>query len=187
MNISSTLKGKSEQLDNVDLMGGPRDFTVTKAIVREGHEQPLVVTLAEYDRPWLPGLTMRRLIAAMWGEESDDYVGHRVRLFRDPEVAFGGSKTGGTRISHASHIDKTLTVSLPTSKGKFGAFTVKPLTESAKPKSPSAADVSACTNPDELRAMWKTASPDVRLLITARNAELDMVAEVAPLDEGGAE
>jgi len=194
MNISSTLKGKSEQLDNVDLMGGPRDFTVTKAVVREGHEQPLVVTLAEYDRPWLPGLTMRRLIAAMWGEESDDYVGHRVRLFRDPDVAFGGSKTGGTRISHASHIDKTLTVSLPTSKGKFGAFTVKPLTDPPRVEParipdtlprPSLDDIANCTDPATLRTWW-TANPSMRDQISARKAELDTATQ-GTLNKGGAQ
>ena len=76
-------------------------------------------------------LTMRRLLAHMWGPEADNYIGHRIRLYRDPEVVFGRDKTGGTRLSHASHIDKRITVSLPTSKGKFGAFTVEPLVEAA--------------------------------------------------------
>ena len=73
---------------------------------------------------------MRRVLAAMWGTEADTYTGRRIRLYRDPDVRFGNDKPGGTRISHASHLDKRLTVSLPTSKGKFGAFTVEPLVES---------------------------------------------------------
>ena len=130
MDISSMLVGKSDQLDNVDLLAGPRVFTITGAS-KGPNDQPLNITLAEYPRPWRPGLTMRRLLAAMWGPEADDYIGRRVRLYRDPDVRFGNDKTGGTRISHASHLDKRLTVSLPTSKGKFGAFTVEPLTEAA--------------------------------------------------------
>ena len=130
MDISSMLIGKSDQLDNVDLLAGPRDFTIT-AVSRGADDQPLNITLAEYDRPWRPNLTMRRLLAHMWGPEADNYIGHRIRLYRDPEVVFGRDKTGGTRLSHASHIERRVTVSLPTSKGKFGAFTVEPLVESA--------------------------------------------------------
>ena len=133
MDISAMLVGKSDQLDNVDLLSGPRVFTITGASKGPG-DQPLNITLAEYDRPWRPGLTMRRVLAAMWGTEADNYIGRRIRLYRDPDVRFGNDKPGGTRISHASHLDKRLTVSLPTSKGKFGAFTVEPLVESAPAK-----------------------------------------------------
>jgi len=129
MDISSMLVGKSDQLDNVDLLSGPRVFTITGAS-KGPADQPLNITLAEYDRPWRPGLTMRRVLAAMWGTEADNYTGRRIRLYRDPDVRFGNDKPGGTRISHASHLDKRLTVSLPTSKGKFGAFIVEPLVES---------------------------------------------------------
>ena len=128
MDISAMLVGKSDQLDNVDLLAGPRVFTITGAS-KGPDDQPLNITLAEYDRPWRPGLTMRRVLAAMWGTEADNYTGRRIRLYRDPDVRFGNDKPGGTRISHASHLDKRLTVSLPTSKGKFGAFTVEPLIE----------------------------------------------------------
>ena len=60
------LVGKSDQLDNVDLLAGPRVFTITGAS-KGPADQPLNITLAEYDRPWRPGLTMRRVLAAMWG------------------------------------------------------------------------------------------------------------------------
>jgi hypothetical protein len=130
VDISAMLVGKSDQLDNVDLLAGPRDFTIT-AVSRGSDDQPLNITLAEYGRPWRPGVTMRRLLAYIWGPEADAYIGRRVRLYRDPDVSFGKDKTGGTRLSHASHIERRITVALPTSKGKFGAFSVEPLIESA--------------------------------------------------------
>lgn len=173
MDISQMLVGKSDQLDNVDLISGPRDFTITAVSGREG-DQPLNISLAEYDRPWRPGLTVRRILAALWGTEAEDYVGRRVRLYRDPDVKFGTDKTGGTRISHASHIDKAVTVSLPTSKGKFGAFTVQPLpTDSLPaPTGPTAEDVAATDDLDQLSAMWKAASPTVRKLIEQHVADI---------------
>src|SRR5690606_15432574 len=61
--IAHTLVSNSTQLDNVDLMGGARDFTITGVTLTGSDDQPLSITLAEYDRPWKPGLTMRRLLA----------------------------------------------------------------------------------------------------------------------------
>ena len=172
--ISSTLVSNSTQLDNVDLMGGPRDFTITGVTLNES-DQPLHIALAEYDRPWKPGVTMRRLLSEMWGSESDAWVGRRVRLYRDDTVTFGKIKPGGTRISRASHIDKTVVVTLPTSKGKFGEFTVEPLVESdpaPAQSEPTAKAVAACTDPDVLRSMWQVSGPERRAQIEERVTEL---------------
>jgi hypothetical protein len=177
VDISQMLVGKSDQLDNVDLISGPRDFTIT-GISGGTAEQPLNITVAEFPRPWRPGLTMRRLLAALWGVDATVYVGRRVRLYRDAEVRFGNDKPGGTRISHASHIDKRVTVTLPTSKGKVGMFSVEPLPEvkgAAKPaqnSQPTPDDIAASTSIDDLRAMWQTASPERQALIAARVDEL---------------
>lgn len=181
MDISSMLIGKSDQLDNVDLISGPRDFTITDVKRRDG-EQPLDISLAEYDRVWRPGLTMRRLLAAIWGRDASVYVGRRVRLFRDPEITFGKDKTGGTRVSHASHLERTVTVSLPASKGKFKAHTVEPLPDTADAADtiresrftePTVEDIAACTNLDALRAWWKVSGSANRALIELRTKELN--------------
>lgn len=175
MDISSTLVSNSTQLDNIDLQGGARDFTITGVTLNDG-DQPLSITLAEYGRPWRPGLTMRRLLSEMWGTETDAWEGRRVRLFRDVTVTFGKDRTGGTRISHASHIDKKVTVTLPTSKGKFGEFSVQPLiepiVESVAAPEPTAEQVAACEYTDVLRGWWQSSSPERRALIMARVAEL---------------
>lgn len=190
MDISETLIGNSDQLDNTDLLTGPRDFTITD-VSKGNAEQPINISLAEFPRPWRPGLTMRRLLAAIWGKDASTYVGRRVRLYRDPEVTFGKDKPGGTRISHASHIDKAVTVTLPISRGKVDTFTVEPLTEPAAPAEPTAEQVAASTDPDELRAMWKAATPALRKDIEARVNELttdpDPAADVDafPQNENG--
>ena len=145
------LVGKSDQLDNVDLISGPRDFTITGVSERPG-DQPLEIALAEFDRPWRPGLTMRRLLAHLWGPDASVYVGRRVRLYRDPDITFGNDKPGGTRLSHASHIDKRITVTLPKSKGKVGVHTVEPLTETA-PKRTAAKPAADAPTRDQLAAI----------------------------------
>lgn len=166
--ISATLVSNSTQLDNVDLMGGPRVFTVTSVTVHEGAEQVMSIGLLEYGRPWKPGLTMRRLLAEMYGSDDDNWIGKRVRLFRDDTVSFGKSRTGGTRISHGSHLTKTITVTLPISKGKFGEFRVEPLIESQQPTS----------KPDPSKAIEWFASQDV----TVANLEAHLSKPVAEWD-----
>lgn len=167
MDISATLVGKSDQLDNVDLLSGPRDFTITDVSAGNA-EQPINITLAEFPRPWRPGLTMRRLLAAVWGPDASVYVGRRVRLYRDPQVTFGKDATGGTRLSHASHIEKRVEITLPTSRGKFGLFKVDPLPDAP---TPPPIDVGSITDEAELKALWQT-RPDLHDAIKARVNEL---------------
>jgi hypothetical protein len=62
-----------------------------------------------------------------WGKESDAYAGHRLVLFRNPEIKFGGVKVGGIEIAAMSHIDEPLTFALTRSRGKREPFTVDPL------------------------------------------------------------
>lgn len=176
--ISSTLVSNSTQLDNVDLMGGPRVFTIT-GVTLTASEQPLSIELKEYDRPWKPGLTMRRLLSEMWGSESDEWIGRQVRLYRDETVTFGKTKPGGTRISHASHLEKPVVVTLPTSKGKFGEFKVDPLTNDEPTAAPTSAEpsektVAECSDLDTLRKMWHATSEgsERRTQIEARVAEI---------------
>lgn len=155
--ISDTLAPNSDQLDAVDLLGGPRIFTVTK-VSKGSAEQPVEVTLAEFPRVWRPGKSMRRVLAACWGKEASAWNGRRVELYCDPDVMFGKEKVGGTRISRLSHIDGPRSVPIIKGRGKGGTWDVKPL--------PDLSPV------DQLRGEWKTATDE-------RKAEIE--AEVAAL------
>jgi hypothetical protein len=160
--ISETLAPNSNQLDNIDLRGGPpRIFTVTKVDVRPGADQPVSVHLAEFDRPWKPGKNMRRVLAHCWGRESENWIGKRVELFADEKVKFGNDTPGGTRISRLSNIKGTQNAPILISQGKAGTYKVEPLPE------PTNADRIA-----NLRAEWKTAEPDRRKVIEAEVARL---------------
>jgi hypothetical protein len=169
--ISDTLAPNSDQLDAVDLLSGPRTFTVAK-VSKGNAEQPVQVHLAEFPRPWRPGKSMRRVLAYCWGSDASQWAGRRVTLYCDPDVKFGGEAVGGTRISHLSHIDKPKSIPLLVSRGKTQVFRVAPLTEADKPTAPTAQDVAQITDTDQLRALWKDATPDVRKAIEARVAEL---------------
>lgn len=130
MDISETLAPDSDQLDAIELISGPRTFAIER-VSRGNAEQPVNIHLIDFPRPWRPGKSMRRVLAAAWGTDASVYAGRRVTLYYDPEVTFGKEKCGGTRISHLSHIDKPQKVSLLVSRGKSKVYTVQPLTEAA--------------------------------------------------------
>ena len=166
MDISDTLAPKSDQLDAVDLLGGPQTFTITK-VSKGNPEQPVQVHLAEFPRVWRPGKSMRRVLAHCWGTDASQWTGRRVTLYCDPDVQFGGEAVGGTRISHLSHIDGPKKIPLLVKKGRSATFTVRPLADAPAPKPDPNADQIAA-----LRAEWKDADPERRKVIEAEVARL---------------
>jgi hypothetical protein len=141
MDLTESIAPKSDQLNADDLMSGPR--TVTIKDVRAGNaDQPVDVVTVEFGdgRPFKPSKSMRRVMVACWGAQSSEYVGHRMTLFRDPTVKWGGIEIGGIRISHMSHIDATLTIALTTTRGKRSPYIVKPLVEQQPPEPATQSD-----------------------------------------------
>lgn len=158
MNIEDTLAPDSTQLDAVDLLGGPRTFTITN-VTKGKADQPVDVHLAEFPRVWRPGKSMRRVLAALWTAESSTWIGRRVTLYCDETIRFGNDVVGGTRVSHMSDIgEKPRKVPLLVSRGKSAIFTVDPLPELSRR--------------DALAAEWKSATPERRAAIEAEVAAL---------------
>lgn len=138
MDLTESIAPKSDQINAEDLLTGPRTFTIEK--VSAGNpEQPVNVYLVELPgRPYRPSKSMRRVMVSAWGKEASAYAGHRLTLYRDPEVTFGRDKVGGIKISHMSNLDKRLTVALTVTRGKRAMYTVEPLT-TPRPKPEAAA------------------------------------------------
>lgn len=178
VDLSDTIQPNSDQLDACDLLSGPRTFTVA-GVKRGNAEQPVQIELAEFDRPWRPGKSMRRVLVACWGPDASVYVGRRVTLYCDPSVVFGGQAVGGTRIAALSHIDKPKQVPLLVSRGKSAIFVVKPLPADAAP-SPKVPDylteAKAARTLDEWRQVWKRATDAGHLTDVLR-------AKLVPLGE----
>ena len=174
MDLSETIAPKSDQLDAVDLLCGPRTFTIER-VSRNNDEQPINIHLAEFPRPWRPGLSMRRVLVSCWGKDAATYVGRRVTLYCDPDVQFGGAAVGGTRIAALSHIDKPKQVPLLIKRGKSAIFVVQPLKDDAATPN-YLADARAAKDVDGVRKVWKRAS-DAGHLTDALKAELTALVE----------
>ncbi|BDZ40791.1 hypothetical protein GCM10025865_00900 [Paraoerskovia sediminicola] len=170
MDLTESIAPRSDQINAEDLLTGPRTFTIDK-VDAGSPEQPVNVHLIELPgRPYRPSKSMRRIMVDAWGKEAADYAGHRMTLYRDPEVTFGRDKVGGIKISHLSHIDRPRTVALTVTRGKRAPHIVQPLPDA--PTEPTADDVAACDDVDTLKGMWRASSPERRAQIEARVAEL---------------
>lgn len=179
MDISETLAPTSDQLDAIELVSGPRTFTV-ESVSKGSVEQPVQVHLVDFPRVWRPSKGMRRVLAAGWGTDASKWAGRSVTLFFDPSVSFGRERTGGTRISQMSHIDKPLSVPLLVTRGKSAVFTVQPLPDAPAPSPTLSADqIDASTDVAWLREQWKTAGPQQRERIQNRVAELTPPSDAA--------
>lgn len=155
MDISESLAPASEQLDAIELLAGPRIFTI-ESVSRGSLEQPVQVHFVGFPRPWRPSKGMRRVLAACWGTDASKWAGRRVELFYDPSVTFGRETPGGTRISRLSHIDGPKSIPQLVSQGRSAMFRVEPLAD--EPAAPNWADLTAAaTTRDELAAIREQA------------------------------
>src|SRR5699024_6385645 len=150
MDLTDSIASKSDQMDYRDFLGG--DPTVAVPEVRRGPspEQPVEIAVAEFDRPWRPAKSMRRVLVAAWGPDSTNYIGRRILLFGDPTVKWAGTAVGGIRIKAMDGLDKPLTVSLTLTRGKRAPFTVQPL-----PDAPTPPPIPPFTTVDEARAYYQ--------------------------------
>jgi hypothetical protein len=127
--LRDTIIPKSDQLNAEQLIGGSMTITVTD-VKRGDGDQPVSIHYEnDQGRPFKPCKTMRKILIFAWGDDGRLWVGKSMTLFCDPEVKFGGVKVGGIRISHLTHIERDLGVSLNTTKGKKGEFVIKKLAQ----------------------------------------------------------
>ncbi|QDP43678.1 hypothetical protein SEA_PHORBESPHLOWER_50 [Gordonia phage PhorbesPhlower] len=132
-----TAEPRSDQWNSDDFVGGKaKVFTIADAKPGSA-EQKYDIELAEGDgRVWRPPVTVLRILIDAWGDESDDWIGRRVALYREKSVRFGKEEVGGIRISHMSDLptgDKPFTHRSSVSRGRKQDVIIKPLPPSYKP------------------------------------------------------
>jgi hypothetical protein len=133
MKITKTIEAKSDQLNADDLIGGSKIIKITSVKVLDSDIQPVSISYeGDNGKPYKPSKGMRRVLVQLWGDESDNFIGKRLKIYRDDNVKFGGSEVGGIRISHASDIPGPTRVLETVSRGKRKPITIEPLIEQVK-------------------------------------------------------
>jgi len=83
----------------------PRLVTISDCtevnVAKEGAPEELrwALHFKELEKPMILNSTNGQIIAKITGsEESDDWDGHKIVLYHDPNVSFGGKLVGGIRV-----------------------------------------------------------------------------------------
>lgn len=153
--MTQSIEPKSDQINADDLLAGSRTLTIEK-VTGGTTEQPVNIHLTESPgKPYRPSKSMRRVLVAAWGAQSDAYIGQKLTLYRDPSIKFGGIEVGGIVISHMTGIDKPLKVSLTVTKGKKSLTTIQPLPDA--PTQPDPIEQSLTDAWDDTERLQKAA------------------------------
>lgn len=172
MDISKTIEPRSDQQNYEDYITGDKIVTIT-AVTKGTPEQPVNIQLAEYPtRPYKPSKSMRRIICAAWGTNSEKYVGQKLQLHGNPDIMFGKEKVGGIQIVAMSGINQPITLALTVRRGKRQPYTVQPLNEQPV-KQTTLEDINNCTTTTQLRQLWAQTPDNLRDEITRRAKELE--------------
>ena len=138
--IEQALSAKADQLNAIDLIGGPRTILVTSVSVDAAKDQPVVIYFEGDDgKPFKPSKGMGRVCMAVWGTTKENWVGQSLTLFREPTVTWGGQAVGGIQISHMTGLSEPRKVAHRMSRSKSGIIVIRPL-EVAKNKEPEPND-----------------------------------------------
>ena len=160
IDMAQTIIPKSSQLNADDLIGRTMTVKVTNVARSTTPEQPILINFeGDNGKPFMPGKSMRRVLAQLWGMDGAAYVGRRMTLYRDDTVIFGGVPVGGIRISHMSHIKGTMTMALTASKSQRKPFVVQPLGDEAPILDiellTEDADAAASKSLEDYQVFWK--------------------------------
>ena len=167
LDISKAIAPKSDQMNADDLISGPRTITVTGVKPVDDENRKVAINFAgDEGRPYKPCKSMLRVLARAWGLDPFQWVGKSMALFLDEKVRFGGAEVGGIRISHLSHIEKSITMALTATRATKKADTVQVLATPA-----SAPEASTDKYEDLVRA-GDAASSDGVAMYTAWLANL---------------
>jgi len=132
-NLRDTIVPKSDQLNSEQLIGAPMTITVTAVRRSTSDDQPLAIHYKDDNgRPYKPCKSMRKVLIFAWGDDGNEWIGKSMTLYNNPDIKWGGVKVGGIRISHISHVQADLALSLTATKGKKEPVIIKRLAEVEK-------------------------------------------------------
>ena len=129
LDLSGTIKAKSDQLNADDLVAGPIMVQVEGVRLTNDPQQPVHIYYYGCEKkPFKPCLTVRRILIALWGVDGNQWADKWMNLYIDKSVSFGKQKNiGGIRVDAVSHISSAATISLSVRRGIKQQFVIQPI------------------------------------------------------------
>lgn len=123
--LRDTIVPKSDQLNADQLLGGPMTIRVT-SVKRGNDEQPITIGYEnDAGRPFKPCKSMRKVLIFAWGEDGSQWISRMMTVYNKQDVKWAGVEVGGIRISHLSHIESDIKLSLAATRGKKEPIIIK--------------------------------------------------------------
>lgn len=130
LDVTKMCAAKSDQINAIDLVSGPRIAKITEVKLFSETEQPVHVVLdGDSKRPWKCSKTSVRTLAALYGNDASQWIGKHIEIYCDETVLWGGQAVGGIRQSKAEGIKSPKKLMLTKSRTKKETTVINPLTE----------------------------------------------------------
>ena len=105
--VTLAIQPKSDQLNYDDVSGGKELIITITGVNVTSSEQPVSIFYEGCGKKaYKPSKGMTRLIADVWGAETDNWIGKSIKLHGDASVKWAGQECGGIRISGFTNIPK---------------------------------------------------------------------------------
>tara|TARA_R110000764_G_scaffold10764_1_gene32826 strand:+ start:1000 stop:1425 length:426 start_codon:yes stop_codon:yes gene_type:complete len=129
LDLSGTIKAKSDQLNADDFISGDKLVQVEGVNLTKDPQQPVQIYYYGCEgKPFKPCLTVRRILIKLWGIDGSQWTNKWMNLYVDQTVSFGKQKNiGGIRVNAVSHIPSAATISLSIRRGVKQHFVVQPI------------------------------------------------------------
>lgn len=128
IDLSPTIKAKSDQLNADDLIAGDIIIKIRKVEVKLEADQPVNIYYEGDDnKPYRPCKGMRLALVSIWGADGSKYIGKHLKLYRNAKVKYAGMEVGGIEISEAEGLKQSIQIPIAVAKGKKRGHIIKPL------------------------------------------------------------
>ena len=129
LDLSGTIKAKSDQLNADDLVSGDKMIQVEGINLTKDPQQPVHIFYYGCEgKPFKPCLTVRRILIALWGSDGNQWTNKWMNLYVDKSVSFGKQKNiGGIRVNAMSDIPSAATIVLTVRRGVKQHFVIQPI------------------------------------------------------------
>lgn len=134
--ITDSCVAKSNEINAVDLTAAPITVTIIGVSYTKGAERPVVIDVGIEGKSWIPGLTCRRILRDHMSPRTEEWIGHQVSLYCDPDVVHKNERVGGIRISGLSSIDKVVEHKALQSQRKRVTYIIHPITRTTATLAP---------------------------------------------------
>lgn len=130
LDVTKMCAAKSDQINAIDLISGPRIAKITDVKIFSESDQPIHVVLdGDAKRPWKCSKTSVRTLAALYSNDASKWIGKHIEIYCDETVLWGGQPVGGVRQSKAEGIKSPKRLQLTKSRQKKESVIINPLTD----------------------------------------------------------